>query len=88
MNYPIINWSVDTLDWKYRKASSVQSKIKSNVKDGSIILMHDLYASTASATESIVPWLVNNGYQLVTVTEMMQVKGVDFKAGKVYTKAS
>ena len=88
VNYPIISWSVDTLDWKYRKASSVQSKIKSNVKDGSIILMHDLYASTASATENIVPWLVNNGYQLVTVTEMMQVKGVDFKAGKVYTKAS
>ncbi len=50
LSVSLINWSVDTLDWKYRKSSSVQSKIKSNVKDGSIILMHDLYASTASAT--------------------------------------
>lgn len=88
VDYPIVGWSVDTLDWKYRKASSVEKKIKSNVKDGSIILMHDLYGSTATATENIVPWLVNNGYQLVTVSEMMQVKGVDFKAGKVYSRAS
>ncbi len=87
VDYPIIGWSVDTLDWKYRKSSSVVSSIKKNVKDGSIVLMHDLYESTASATEEIVPWLIKNGYQIVTVSEMMAVKGNDMKAGTVYSKA-
>ena len=32
-------------------------------------------------------WLVKNGYQLVTVSELMAVKGIDVKAGELYTKA-
>ncbi len=87
VKYPLVNWSVDTLDWKYRNATSVTKAVKGNVKDGSIILMHDLYESTATATETFVPWLVDNGYQLVTVSEMMQVKDKSFVAGKVYNNA-
>lgn len=87
VKYPIVNWSVDTLDWKYRNANSVTKAVKNNVKDGSIILMHDLYESTAMATESFVPWLVDKGYQLVTVSEMMQVKDKSFVSGKVYNNA-
>ena len=87
VNYPMFNWSVDTLDWKYRNSSSVVSSIKSNVRDGSIVLMHDLYGSTASASEEIIPWLVKNGYQLVTVSELMAVKGIDVQKGQLYTRA-
>lgn len=87
VGYPMFNWSVDTLDWKYRSSSSVVSYIKSGVRDGSIILMHDLYGSTGNATEEIVPWLVKNGYQLVTVSELMAVKGIDVQDGQLYTKA-
>lgn len=87
VKYPLFNWSVDTLDWKNRNSSSVVSNIKSNVKDGSIVLMHDLYGSTGDATEIIVPWLVKNGYQLVTVSELMAVKGIDVKKGNLYTCA-
>lgn len=84
VNMPFIQWSVDTLDWKYRNASSVVSKIKSNVRDGSIILMHDLYSSTAAASEVIIPWLISQGYQIVTVSEMMAVNGTALRSGKVY----
>lgn len=87
VGYPMFNWSVDTLDWKYRNSSSVVSSIKSSVRDGSIVLMHDLYGSTGDATEEIVPWLVKKGYQLVTVSELMAVKGIDVEAGELYTKA-
>ncbi len=87
VKYPMFNWSVDTLDWKYRNSSSVVSSIKSNVRDGSIILMHDLYGSTGNATEQIVPWLVKNGYQLVTVSELMAVKGIDVQNGQLYNSA-
>ena len=85
---PLIQWSVDTLDWKNRNASSVIKAVKSNTRDGSIILMHDLYTSTADATETIVPWLIKEGYQLVTVTELMQLKGIDMKDGSVYYSGS
>ena len=81
---PAILWSIDTLDWKYRDASYVTSVIKSNVYDGSVILMHSLYSSTASATEIIVPWLLSQGYQLVTVSQLAEAKGVDLENGKVY----
>ena len=87
VKYPMFNWSVDTLDWKYRNSSSVISSIKNNVRDGSIVLMHDLYGSTASASEEIIPWLVKNGYQLVTVSELMAVKGIDVQKGQLYTRA-
>ena len=33
--------------------------------------MHSIYASTVEAVEAIVPWLQEQGYQLVTVTELM-----------------
>jgi len=81
---PIIMWSVDTRDWESRNATKIVSNIKNNVRDGSIVLMHDLYESTASATETIVPWLINNGYQLVTVTELMDAKGVSMQNGSAY----
>ncbi len=87
VKHPMFNWSVDTLDWKYRNSSSVVSAIKNNVRDGSIVLMHDLYGSTGDATEQIVPWLVKNGYQLVTVSELMAVKGIEVEKGELYTKA-
>lgn len=87
VGYPMFNWSVDTLDWKYRDSSSVVSSIKSNVRDGSIVLMHDLYGSTGNATEEIVPWLIKNGYQLVTVSELMAVKGIDVQKGELYCSA-
>lgn len=85
VKYPLIGWSVDTEDWK--NSSGVVPEVKRHVKDGSIVLMHDLYGSTASAVETLVPWLVNQGYQLVTVSELMQLKGIDMQAGKVYFDA-
>lgn len=85
--YPFINWSVDTLDWSHRSTSKTVQRIKENVSDGSIVLMHDLYYSTGDATKIIVPWLVKRGYQLVTVSEMMEYKGIRLKPGSVYTQA-
>ncbi len=84
---PLIQWSLDTMDWSSRNAEAVVNKIKSNVKDGDIVLMHDLYESTAEATEQIVPWLVSQGYQIVTVSELMAVKGIEMQPGEVYFDA-
>ncbi len=72
---PFFYWTVDTRDWESRDAGSVISMVKNNTDDGDIILMHDVYESTLEAVEVVVPWLIEQGYQLVTVTELMQYKG-------------
>lgn len=85
-NAPIVLWSVDTLDWKSRKAKSVMKVVK-GVKnlDGRVILMHSIYDSTAKAVEQMVPWLLKEGYQLVTVSELLQYKYNETpKNGKFY----
>ena len=80
----MINWSVDTLDWKSRDADEVLKEVKNSTKDGSIILMHDLYSSTAEAVKKVVPWLVEQGYQICSVSEMFEARGVTLENGKVY----
>ncbi len=81
---PFIYWSVDTLDWKKQSSPYVVKHIKKTVRDGSIILMHDLYGFTAGASESIIPWLIEEGYQLVTVSELFEARGVKLENGKTY----
>lgn len=68
----MITWTVDTLDWKSRNAQAVIDFIQNyGDLDGEIVLMHSIYSSTAEAVEVLVPWLQEQGYQLVTVTELM-----------------
>jgi len=72
-NTAFIGWSVDTEDWRYRDASHVIGVVQSfGDLNGQVILMHSLYESTAEATEVLVPWLQAQGYQLVTVSELLQ----------------
>lgn len=77
----IVTWSLDTLDWKSRNTESVVQKVLADVKDGDIILMHDLYASTAEAAIILIPKLQEMGFQLVTVSELYEYGKHD--AGKI-----
>ena len=72
---PIYLWSVDTLDWKSRNAAEIVKQVKAAGNlDGKVILMHGIYGSTAEATAQLVPYLQEQGYELVTVSELMQKK--------------
>ena len=84
-NGPLILWSIDTLDWKTRNADKTVQSILSNVKDGSIILMHDLYSQSAEAAVRVIPELISRGYKLVTVSELAAAKGVAMQNGKNYS---
>ncbi len=83
---PVIMWSVDTMDWDSRNAQKVVKEVKNSGNlDGKIILMHSLYDSTAKATEILVPWLQQQGYQLVTVSELIRYRDGEIpENGKVY----
>lgn len=83
---PLIMWSIDTLDWKSRNAKSVTDVVLSEVEDGDIILMHDLYESTAAATEILIPSLLAKGFQLVTVDELAYYKNKNLQPGSAYSQ--
>lgn len=85
---PLIMWSVDTLDWKTRNAQKTLQSVQRETKDGSIILMHDIHLPTADAVESVVVHLLKNGYQLVTVSELIEAKQGAAVNGRVYSKVN
>jgi hypothetical protein len=63
----------------------ILDNIFNNVKDGDIILMHDLYETTAEAAKIAIPKLIEMGYQLVTIDELSRYKELPLTAGKQYT---
>ena len=81
---PIVHWSIDTLDWKTRSTEKTISAVMNNVKDGDIVLMHDIHAPTKRAALSIIPQLKKKGYQLVTVSELAKYRGYKLQKGTVY----
>lgn len=84
LDRPMVLWSLDTLDWKTRNAKKIFKKVKKDVKDGDIILMHDIHAETAEAIKKVVPWLQEQGYDVLSVSELMARKGKTLEAGKAY----
>ena len=71
---PLYYWTIDTEDWNSLNADAVYDSVIGKVKDGDIILMHEIYDSTADAIEKIVPKLLEEGYQIVTCSELVQAK--------------
>lgn len=83
-NMPIIIWDIDTLDWKYHNSKRITSRIVNKVRDGDIILMHDIYSASLNALSNIIPILQDNGYEFVTIDELFYYKGISLENGKVY----
>ena len=82
---PLILWSVDTKDWQTQNCYCSVQTVLENVKDGDIILMHDMYEASAEAVEMIVPSLIAEGYQLVTVSELADYRGRMLQEGEEYS---
>lgn len=83
---PIVLWSLDPEDWKDNDVQRIVGYVLSRVKDGDIILLHDIYDSTVDAALQIVDALLDRGYTFATVEELMAYRGVDPQTGKVYTR--
>ena len=79
IDMPSIMWNVDSKDWSNRDRNITYDNIMAKVSDHDVILMHSLYTSTAHATEKLVPDLIDMGYQLVTVSELMEHLGIKDK---------
>lgn len=78
----VIMWDVDTLDWKTKSTPKTVAAVKQNVQPGSIVLMHSIHQPTVDATDDILKFLEDQGYSMVTVSELY--RGSKFDAGKEY----
>ena len=81
---PLIIWSVDPEDWKDRDKERIVNYVLERVKDGDIILMHDMFGASVDAALEIVDTLQGRGYCFVTVKELMAMRGVEPEAGRRY----
>ncbi len=83
LGLPVILWSVDTLDWKSGR-DAVLKALRNKTRDGSIILCHDKGYGTLEALEAFLPQLLSQGYDLVTVSELLARHGDPVEPGVVY----
>lgn len=81
---PIILWSVDTLDWQSRDPEAVVATAMSQVHDGAVILMHDIYSTSVDAVPTLIDALREAGYELATVSELAKARSIKLRSESVY----
>ena len=69
--YKVIQWDVDSLDWKDLSVDEICSRVSGKVKNGSIILFHNGAANTTEALEKLLPQLKEKGFSFVPVSELI-----------------
>ncbi|MFJ6659925.1 polysaccharide deacetylase family protein [Streptomyces sp. NPDC091377] len=78
---PLVHWSVDTLDWRYRDAARIIRTVKAQTKPGDIVLLHDIHKTTVDAVPGIITALKDRGFHFVTVDQLFAP--TTLPAGKV-----
>ncbi|MDR1563711.1 MAG: polysaccharide deacetylase family protein [Oscillospiraceae bacterium] len=79
----VIIWSIDPMDWKFKDAEIVYQNVVNVARDGDIVLMHDVHASSVEAMKSIIPALKLRGFSFVTIEKLIELRSTPAH-GKVY----
>lgn len=83
---PIINWTIDTLDWTKIDENAVYESVVSSLFSGAIVLMHDGYPATVNALKRLLPDLKAMGYQVVGVSALAKAHSIPLKIGSEYIR--
>ena len=81
----ILSWSVDPRDWATHDSRAVAQTVVERVKDGDVILLHDMTASSVQAALDIVDNLKGRGFRFVTASRLAVLRGRNLLPGKTYT---
>ena len=79
-----ILWNVDTLDWKYKNSNRVYKEIIKYAEDGNIILLHDIFKTSVNGVLKAIDELKKQGYEFVTIDEMVYLKNIKLDKSKTY----
>ena len=66
-----VMWSIDPLDWATENVDEIVNKVVTEAQENDIILLHDCYDSSIKAALRIIDLLQAEGYEFVTVDELM-----------------
>lgn len=83
-NMHIINWDIDTEDWKLKDRNLIKDKILESAHDGAIVLLHDIYTESVEGALMAMRELEREGYAFVTIEEMVKLKGVTLDYDTTY----
>ena len=81
----LLHWSVDPHDWATNDTAAIEKEVLKKVRDGDVILLHDMSDSSVEATLVIVDTLQKQGYRFVTATELAEAKDVPLVPGQKYS---
>lgn len=81
---PMILWTIDPEDWKYRNAATVRANSVKAAFDGAILLLHDIHSTTVDAVPGIIDDLKAQGYEFLTISELAVERGVVLQKGVAY----
>ena len=81
----ILNWSVDPRDWATEDKAAIETAVLDKVRDGDIVLLHDMTVSSVQAALDIVDTLQDQDFRLVTVSELAKIRSVRLKPGQMYS---
>lgn len=84
---PILDWSIDTLDWTGKTDEEIFNTVFSKKADGAIVLMHDGYTPTIMALKKLLPALKEANYQVVSISQLAKANECTLKNGSVYIRA-
>ena len=84
-NLAILSWSVDPRDWATNDTLAIEKAVLGKIKDGDIVLLHDMTTSSVKAALDIVDTLLEEDFEIVTVSELVRIRNVKLKPGQVYT---
>lgn len=71
----VVLWTVDSHDWSHRTVENIVQNVTKNASNGDILLFHDYVSgeyNTPNALRKIIPLLIKQGYEFVTVSELLQ----------------
>ena len=87
---PLISCAIDTKDWDNASKDQIVNTIKQAAQNGSlegaIVLCHETYGTTAGAMEEVLPWLAQNGYMNVNISDLAAAKGKTLAGGQIHTR--
>ena len=82
---PILKWSVDPRDWATRDTAAIETFVLEKIRDGDIVLLHDMSESSVNAALAIVDQLLEEDFEFVTVSELAQIRRAKLIPGREYT---
>ena len=81
---PILKWSVDPKDWATDDTSAIETCVLDRIRDGDIVLLHDMSDSSVDAALAIVDRLLEEDFEFVTVSELAKIRQAKLIPGREY----